>query len=88
MPMRRKTPLRPPQPPVAPPVEEVVPEADTLEQIAEALGEVYKQVALIARRLDSIDAKIVGGTAVVSPTTGRTRSVTLVKSGVRDDADA
>lgn len=46
--------------------------------MVEVLSEVYKQLRLLNLRMDSIDKKIVGGTSVVAPSTGRTRPVTLV----------
>ena len=65
-------------PPPGPPVEEEEPEP-TVADMVEVLGEVYKILRIISGRLDSIEAKIVGGgAAVVAPTTGRTRPVTLV----------
>lgn len=51
----------------------------SVADMVEVLSEVYKQLRLLNSRLDSIEAKIAGGgTAVVAPTTGRTRPVTLV----------
>lgn len=73
-----------PAPPKAPEPEPPTPEhVQLMEEINEALGEVYKLIAIIAARLDKIESKIVGGSgaAVLAPTTGRHSTVTLVRTG-------